>query len=103
MEHQLPEPFWLQKPPVIFRSTGIIPQANWSTNAKLNALTRFVIVIVLLLFFLSFAGWIWFLLLGLGLVVLLFFLYGERSIQTFTCPKQSEKIAPVFVPYLKNW
>lgn len=96
------EPFWLQKPSVLFTSLTIIPQAEWSVNRKLNALTRFVLLVVVLLFFLSVGGWLWFLILGIALILCLFFFYGERSVQTFICPKPTPQ-GRKFVPLVRNW
>jgi hypothetical protein len=63
--------FWFNDPSALFKEATIIPSRDMTDNELLNALTRAIIVISLLLLLLSVGQAIIFLVFGLVVVVLL--------------------------------
>lgn len=65
--------FWLEDVSCLFRNFNVLPNCDMGLGARLNALTWLVIVITLILLVFGVGNWWLFLLLGLGLVLLLYF------------------------------
>lgn len=92
--------FWLQKPCALFENLEILPCGDMSKEEKLNALTRLIILISLVLFVSEVKWWLQFLVLGIVFVIILssslcptkkegFTInptYAEGSIPTTTVP-----------------
>ena len=68
------EKFWLEDPTWLIRSLQIFPREGMYEAQRLNALTRLVIVIAIILIFVPLASWIIFLISGLVLIVILYWL-----------------------------
>ena len=68
------EKFWLEDPTWLIRSLQIFPREEMYEAQRLNALTRLVIIIAIILIFIPLASWIIFLISGLVLIVLLYWL-----------------------------
>ena len=66
-------PFWLENYKVLFSSVNLVPSYAMTENEKLNALTRLIIIISLFLFFLHWSCWWVVLLVGIGIVIILYY------------------------------
>lgn len=90
------EKFWLEDPSALFQSLTLIPQCDMSIPERLNALTRLILVITLILFFLRLCWWL-FLLLGIIMVIILYLIYYNQKpvTENYTCPKRQDE----FIPY----
>lgn len=92
------ERFWLEEPVSLFRSTTLIPQCGMTTAARLNALTRLVLLITLILYLFCVGRWWLFLLLGLLLVIILYYLDQQSQnrtgiiVENYVCP---QRISPL--------
>jgi hypothetical protein len=64
-------PFWIHDPRVLFQTFELISTDNMSSSERLNALTRSIIIISIILFTVRFPLWWLILLLGLIIVVIL--------------------------------
>lgn len=98
------ERFWLEDPSIIFQSGVIIPRCNMSIIERLNALTRLILLITLFLLLFCFREWWLFLLLGLILVLVLYYLECYQWNQTplienYVCKKDKRPIKVCFSPY----
>jgi len=85
-------PFWLEKPSSIFDNFILIPQPGMTEDERLNALTRLVIVVALVLYVLKIGSWVLFFVLGMILVIILY-LRSKRYkqphiVEYFHCPRQ---------------
>lgn len=91
------EKFWVEDPLSLFRSLAIIPRPEMTDAQRFNAMTRLILIIAILLFFIPIASWIVFLLCGL---ILLFLVYSvtRRSrpshvkIENYRCLARSSDI-----------
>lgn len=97
------ERFWLEEPVSLFRSTTLIPQCGMTTAARLNALTRLVLLIALILYLFCIGQWWLFLLLGLLLVIVLYYLdqqsqnrYNGVVVENYVCPTRQVHRYPVY-------
>lgn len=69
------EPFWLEDWTTLYRSRSVWPSAAMTQAERLNVMTRLLIVVAVLMVFVPFLGsWWLFLLLGLLLVLAVWFL-----------------------------
>lgn len=72
-------PFWLERPGVLLDSFQFIPTREMTRNERLNALTRLLLIIVLILVFVGPRHiWLTVLVVGLLAIVALYFLAGHR-------------------------
>lgn len=96
------ERFWLEEPVSLFRSTTLIPQCGMTTAARLNALTRLVLLIALILYLFCIGQWWLFLLLGLLLVIVLYYLDQQSQnrygvvVENYVCPSRQVRRYPVY-------
>jgi hypothetical protein len=84
------ERFWLEQPICLLSSTTLIPNCTMTTAARLNALTRLIILISLVLYFFCLCQWWLFLLLGLLLVIILYYLDPHKKtpcVENYICSK----------------
>jgi hypothetical protein len=71
------EQFWLEDYRVLFQSPTFLPTNQMTEVQRLNTLTRLILLIAIILAIFHLGNWLLFLLLGLGLVILLY--YAQRS------------------------
>lgn len=64
--------FWLQDPCVLFMDFAFIPTKDMSRIEKLNALTRLVLIISVVMYFLKYKQWSTFLVCGILLVIVIY-------------------------------
>lgn len=91
------EKFWLEEPIWLLQQMTLIPQCGMSPAARLNALTRLILVITLILYLCCFGQWWLFLLLGLLLVIILYYtdpavraLDNYSLVENYTCPRRTK-------------
>ena len=109
------ERFWLEEPISLFRNTSLVPQCGMTTGARLNALTRLILIITLILYLSKFGRWWLFLLLGLLLIIVLYYLDQQSQtnlavVENYVCysrpsnvhPTKTRQVNPIpgFYPYL---
>ena len=98
------ERFWLEEPVSLLRSTTLIPQCGMTTAARLNALTRLVLLVALILYLFCVGRWWLFLLLGLLLVVILYYLDQQSQnragilVENYVCSSRQVRQYPVYIP-----
>ncbi len=68
-----PEKFWLENLSDLFRQVTILPNAEMTEEERLNAMTRLVIIISIVLLLFGYGSWILFLVLGVVLVIVLYY------------------------------
>lgn len=76
------ERFWLEEPISLFYSANLIPQCTMTVAERLNALTRLILVITLILYLFCLGQWWLFLILGILLVIVLYYLSKGDSTGT---------------------
>lgn len=62
--------FWVENPCALFSEIDIIPKKDMSRSEKLNSLTRLLIIVVIILYFVDYKHWLIFLLIGLLLIII---------------------------------
>jgi len=75
------ETCWLRDPRNLLGSLSFVPDSNSSVGEQLNVLTRLLLIVVLVLYFLSFYGWKLVLITGL-IIIFLLYLFGRNSRHT---------------------
>jgi len=91
------EVFWIKDITVLYRNTSILPNQHMTDIERLNALTRLVLVITLVLFVLRVTSWLVFLIGGIGIVLFLYYIStfhpssNQKLIEHFTSKKQFQK------------
>ncbi|AGV01658.1 membrane protein [Cannes 8 virus] len=81
------EKFWAEDLCDLFCNLSIIPKASMSLDSKLNALTRLVIIISIIAYFLKYQYWYIFLLISLGILILFKYSRKEPKKEGFTIPQ----------------
>nr|WNL49785.1 transmembrane domain containing protein [Marseillevirus sp.] len=81
------EKFWAEDLCDLFCNLSIIPKASMSFDAKLNAITRLVIIISVIAYFLKYQYWYIFLLVSLGVIILFKYSRKEPKKEGFTIPQ----------------
>ncbi|ALX27573.1 putative membrane protein [Golden Marseillevirus] len=81
------EKFWAEDLADLFCSLSIVPTASMSLNAKLNAVTRLVIIVSVIAYFLGYQYWYVFLLVSLALLILFKYTRKESKKEGFTIPQ----------------
>ena len=65
------EKFWVDDPCVLVRKLSILPTARMTTNERLNTLTRFVIVVTVVMYYAKYEYWLSFLLLSIISIIVI--------------------------------
>ncbi len=63
--------FWIENPCELFRNIVLFPNKDMSKVDKLNALSRLIIVITIIMYFMKFEHWLIFLLISLFIIIIL--------------------------------
>jgi hypothetical protein len=71
------EKFWAESPCDLLTDLSIVPVKTMTMDQKLNALTRLLIVVSVICYFLGYSWW--YILLLVGLVVIVFFKYTRKG------------------------
>lgn len=74
-----PEKFWLEEPRDIVARISLLPNPNDTWEQKLNAITRLIFVVAIILFLLKWKYWSVFLVLGLVFIVFIYLTKQEKS------------------------
>ena len=96
MSRESVERFWLEEPLSLLRSATIIPYCGMTISARLNALTRLVLLISLILWLFCFRQWWLFLFLGLLMIIILYYLDQQTRdnvsfVENYVCRSHSTK------------
>lgn len=81
------EKFWAEDLSDLFCSLSIVPTASMTLDAKLNAVTRLVIIVSIIAYFLGYQYWYVFLLVSLGLLILFKYSRKKPKKEGFTIPQ----------------
>jgi hypothetical protein len=65
------DPFWLNDPKILFSSCDIIPSQKMTNAERLNALTRLLLLLVLIMYLMDYDQWLTVLIVGLLLIIVL--------------------------------
>lgn len=87
--------FWFEDPKSLIKTLDTVPNDNMSDAERLNAMTRMIIIITAVMFVIKFP--LWWLFLGLGLMVVVIFWYiikGYEEIYANQVRKQREYLRP---------
>lgn len=71
--------FWAENPCILATDMKIFPTSEMSTNEKLNALTRLIIIIAVIMYFMKYPQWLTFVTIALLIVVLLKYCKVEKD------------------------
>ena len=94
--------FWLEDPTVLVRNFHILPTIMMTQTERLNALTRLIIIITILLFVLKMSYWFIFLFLGLIIVIGLHHTSERKKEEYYNCNrKPSPKIKKISARKIK--
>ena len=89
------EKFWLENPGSLFNSVNPFPDRAMTKNQRLNALTRFVLLVTLFLVIADFKLWPFFLLISLLIIILIYLFTPQDSqnilIENYTCKRGNKK------------
>jgi hypothetical protein len=77
--------FWIEDYRVLFQNPTLLPTTQMTEIQRLNTLTRLILLIVIILAICRLGNWLLFLVLGLGLVILLYFIQ-KRSVPSTSPP-----------------
>ena len=92
MEKGSNDVFWAKDPCALFQSYSIFPTPEMSKNEKLNALTRLIICITAIMYYMKYEFWFTFLILALLLIVILAYAGGNgESFQLSETLKNTEE------------
>lgn len=80
-----PPKFWIEDPTVLLRNFAIIPNAQMTEAERFNAMTRLILIIALILFFIPVASWLVFLLCGVILLAVLYSATRTSKIENYRC------------------
>ena len=98
--------FWLQNPKNIFAKPHILPECDMSQEEKLNALTRLVILITIILFIAFWGTWVWIKFLLCSLIVILILWLSVRNdpvqVAHYTCGTDEHNIEISIAPVLSK-
>lgn len=75
----IPSDFWFENPSTLLRNFDVMPQSDMNDAERLNAMTRMVIIIAIIMFVAQFQLWWLFLALGLITVIALWYLVKSRE------------------------
>ena len=78
-----PPKFWVQDPTILFRNFAIVPNARMTEAERFNAMTRLILIIALILFFIPVASWLVFLLCGAILLAVLYSATRSSKIENY--------------------
>ncbi len=78
-EYSTPSTFWIDNPAILFQSAEIIPHDAMNNAERLNAMTRIVIIISILMFLYNFPFWWLFLGLSIIFIIIYWFFMQERE------------------------
>jgi hypothetical protein len=95
------EKCWLEDPSSIFSSSNVMPNHSMNDAQRINAITRLIVLIAAFLFFIPIASWWKFLILGI-LLVLVIYWTGKRSkglVENYRCEKKDRKENIVKIRY----
>ena len=88
------EKFWLQDWSVLFRNYTILPECGMQNAERLNAMTRLIFVIAIILAIIGVGSWLLFLILGLVLVVILWYSCERKSkIENYRCRSHTSRLS----------
>lgn len=73
--------FWLEHPSSLFQSFELFPQPEMNDAERLNAMTRMIILIAAIMFVAKFPGWLTFLVIGMIIVIILWYIVKGRPYQ----------------------
>lgn len=63
------EKFWMNDPAILVKKFNLLPSLELSLNEKLNALTRIIFIITIIMLCFDFPYWYWFLIIGLLIIM----------------------------------
>ena len=69
VQNQFSDKFWLNNPKILFSNFDIIPTQNMTNAERLNALTRLLIIITIVMYFMGYDQY--FTVLGLGIILII--------------------------------
>lgn len=75
-----PGTFWIHDPNVLFSTFEVIPTDRMNNAERLNAMTRIIVIISAIMFLIKFALWWLFLLLGIMIVIIFWYLIQGKYI-----------------------
>ncbi len=88
--------FWVEDPCVLFTDMFFFPTTNMTKEEKLNALTRLILIITLVMYIMEYKHWLTFLILSILIVVLLEYA-GKKSSEKFDKEVEEFSIVPTYV------
>lgn len=71
--------FWIEDPSALFQTFDVIPDMNMTDAERLNAMTRVIIIITVIMFLFKFQAWWLFLCLGLIVVIIIWYIVKGRE------------------------
>lgn len=74
-----PVKFWVEEPLILFQTLEVIPRDEMTIAERLNAMTRVIIIIAAIMFIVKFPLWWLFLIFGLIVVVVMWYLIKEKD------------------------
>jgi hypothetical protein len=74
--------FWIEDYRVLFQNPTLLPTTQMTEIQRLNTLTRLILLIAIILAIFRVGNWLLFLVLGLGLVILLYYAQKQRMTST---------------------
>ena len=73
IDNQKRRGFWLYDPGSLIVNAGFTPNCHMTEQQRLNTLTWWILIIAFIFFFVGYGSWFIFLILGLALVIFLYF------------------------------
>lgn len=100
------EKFWLQNLGSLFSSPQMIPMKNMNFSEQLNAITRLIVVIFVVLFLIKFEYAIHFLVLSLAFIIIIFYVQKRKmslSLSMQSSPSSSSTPSTPSTPSSQNY
>lgn len=88
------ENFWTEEPCALFDELSFIPTKSMSRAEKLNALTRLILIVALIMYFMKYKQWLTFLVIGVVVIIVLNYTQKE-GFKKNTLSKEKEHVSEV--------
>lgn len=76
------EKFWLESPSDLFAKIAILPTEDMTKEARLNTITRFLLLVSFILYLLKMDQWFTVLVAGIGMVLIIYY-FNVRQFKGF--------------------
>lgn len=89
--------FWIKDPCVLFSDPQFVPTSNMTKAEKLNAISRLVIVISIVMYCMKYENWLYFLLISLLIIILLNYSTNSKNSEDSKPVTEDFTVVPTYI------